>query len=226
MVTPANNERQGHLLWNAARVTTDYIEDHATALLKGKTVLELGAGAGLPSLFCALHGARRVVVTDYPDEELVRNLDYNIQYCCAGSDNGIVAEGYVWGQSVEHLLAHLDDSPAAAVGRGFDLLILADLLFNHSEHRKLVLSVQTLLKRTSEAVALVFFTPHRPWLFDKDLAFFELARNGGFVVKKVLERKVEKMVAEGPVRVSARDGGDEPERRIVFGYELRWGDLT
>jgi nicotinamide N-methyltransferase len=49
--------------------------------VKGKTVLELGAGAGLPSLVCALNGASQVVVTDYPDAELIENLRYNIDHC-------------------------------------------------------------------------------------------------------------------------------------------------
>lgn len=49
--------------------------------MRGKSVLELGAGSGLPSLVCALNGAVPVVVTDYPDPELVDNLRYNIAHC-------------------------------------------------------------------------------------------------------------------------------------------------
>lgn len=44
-------------------------------------MLELGAGAGLPSLVCALNGASQVVVTDYPDADLIENLRYNIDHC-------------------------------------------------------------------------------------------------------------------------------------------------
>lgn len=44
-------------------------------------MLELGAGAGLPSLVCALNGAKQVVVTDYPDADLIENLRYNISHC-------------------------------------------------------------------------------------------------------------------------------------------------
>lgn len=46
-------------------------------------MLELGAGAGLPSIVCALSGAKEVVVTDYPDADLVENLRYNIDHCDA-----------------------------------------------------------------------------------------------------------------------------------------------
>ena len=44
---------KGHLLWNAARIVTVYLEDNAEHLVKGKNVLELGAGAdsqALPAL--------------------------------------------------------------------------------------------------------------------------------------------------------------------------------
>jgi nicotinamide N-methyltransferase len=58
-----------------------YLEEHATEVLTGRTVLELGAGGGLPSLVCALNGAAQVVVTDYPDADLIENLRYNITHC-------------------------------------------------------------------------------------------------------------------------------------------------
>jgi len=47
------------MLWNAGRVVSTYLETH-TGLVLGKRVLELGAGAGLPSLVCALRGAEEV----------------------------------------------------------------------------------------------------------------------------------------------------------------------
>jgi hypothetical protein len=42
-------------------VLSAYLEQH-TELFAGKTVLELGAGAGLPALTCALRGATKVRV--------------------------------------------------------------------------------------------------------------------------------------------------------------------
>jgi EEF1A N-terminal glycine/lysine methyltransferase len=182
---------------------------------------------------CAIKGAKKVVVTDYPDEELIENLRHNIEHSAtSGTLSNVVAEGHLWGKSPSNLIAHLSSSPTIATrevvsdGQEFDLLLLADLLFNHSEHRKLVVSIQKTLKRSTEAKALVFFTPHRPWLFDKDMAFFDLAREMGFVVEKVLEKTMEKaMVAEGPVRRSIHDGGDEEVRKVVFGYVLTWGVL-
>ena len=73
-------------------------------------------------------------------------------------------------------------------------MILADLLFNHSEHAKLLKTVELTLRRDPNARALVFFTPYRPWLLQKDLAFFDLAREGGFRVEKIFEKIMDKVM--------------------------------
>ncbi|KAJ9605489.1 Protein N-terminal and lysine N-methyltransferase efm7 [Cladophialophora chaetospira] len=201
----------GHLLWNAGQVVARYLENNARSLVQNKSVLELGAGAGLPSLVAAILGARLVVVTDYPENELIVNLRYNIEHCSAlENKSNTVAEGYLWGSSPLSLMSHLQSDTA-----GFDLLILADILFNHSEHAKLLATVRNCLKKTMDAVALVFFTPYRPWLLDKDLNFFELARADGFVVNKISEQVMDKVMFE-------EDPGDEALRKTVFGYEVRW----
>jgi len=97
----------------------------------------------------------------------------------------------LWGASAQKLTSFL---PPGATG--FDILILADVLFNHSEHRKLVSSVEQLMKRSRDSRALVFFTPYRPWLLEKDLAFFDLAKETGLTVEKILERTMEKVMFE------------------------------
>lgn len=79
---------------------------------------------------------------------------------------------------------------------GFDVLILADLLFNHSEHAKLIKTVQLTLKKSPASRAYVFFTPYRPWLYEKDMAFFDLARESGFTVTKTFEKVMEKVMFE------------------------------
>ncbi|RDW66391.1 putative NNT1 [Coleophoma cylindrospora] len=214
-----HNPLWGHHLWNAGRVIANYLEENA-ALVRGKTVLELGAGAGLPSMVCRILGAQKVVVTDYPDPDLVSNLWKNVdevEKLCLGQEEKekpIIAEGYCWGADVAPLLAPLHSDTSTAV-EGFDVLILADLLFNHSEHAKLVSSVQKTLSKKPESKALVFFTPYRPWLYEKDMAFFDLIKEAGFTVEKKLEHKMEKVMFE-------KDPGDEELRRTVFGYEVKW----
>lgn len=204
-----HNPLWGHHLWNAGRLVSTYLEDHAV-LIGGRTVLELGAGAGLPSLVCGVLGAKKVVVSDYPDPDLVSNLWKNIETGPEEVGGGrVVAEGYCWGADVAPLLAHVD------AGKKFDVLILADLLFNHSEHGKLVATVRGTLAKEQDAVALVFFTPYRPWLFEKDMAFFDLVREAGFVVEKIFEEKMDEVMFK-------EDRGDEELRRTVFGYTVKW----
>ena len=130
--------------------------------------------------------------------------------------SNICAEGYLWGAPVDSLVAPLKHCEG---DYGFDLLILADLLFNHSEHSKLLSTIQQTLKNSPNSQALVFFTPYRPWLLQKDLAFFDLACCGGLAVEKLFEQVLENVMFEG-------DPGDETLRRTVFGYKLTWADST
>ncbi|CAJ2505147.1 Uu.00g125410.m01.CDS01 [Anthostomella pinea] len=210
---------EAHHLWNGSRIISKYFESH-TSEVKDRTVLELGAGAGLPSIVCAILGARRVVVTDFPDPDLVVNMQKNILECeliptshVDFKDSPIIADGYVWGADPAHLLAHLQPIGADK----FDMLILADLLFRHSEHGKLVDTIETTMSRKKESKAFVFFTSYRPWLQHKDLAFFDIARERGFVVDKILEEKMEKAMFEN-------DPGDEDIQKTVTGFTVRWPD--
>lgn len=206
-----HNPLWGHLVWNAGRTISTYLEEHAQDLVRNKTVLELGAGAGLPSLVCALNGARQTVVTDYPDADLIENLRYNIAHCSIlTKPPKIVAEGYLWGASTEAVTRYLSGE------EHFDVLILADLLFNHSEHAKLIKTVELTLKKSPDSRAYVFFTPYRPWLYEKDMAFFDLAREAGFTVTKTFEKLMDEVLFK-------EDPGDELLRRTVFAYELSWG---
>ncbi|KAK2012225.1 nicotinamide N-methyltransferase [Colletotrichum eremochloae] len=200
---------EAHHLWNGSRVVSDYFEADPSRV-RGRTVLELGAGAGLPSLTAGILGARRVVVSDFPDVDIVQTMQKNVDE--AGDLEGVVVpRGYVWGADVAPLLEVLPGGPEAR----FDVMVLADLLFRHSEHGKLVDTIWNALARERGAVAYVFFTSYRPWLRHKDLAFFDVARERGFLVEQVLERKMEKPLFEG-------DPGDVEVQKTVSGFEVRW----
>jgi nicotinamide N-methyltransferase len=193
--------------------------------VRNRTVLELGAGAGLPSIMAAALGAHKVVVTDYPDPDLVETMWRNVRGCelipkgkrGEGEEEedvlNIAVDGYVWGADPAKLLGHLDGGEGEA--KKFDVLILADLLFRHTEHGNMLKTVQQTLKKTRESVAFVVFTSYRPWLQHKDLAFFDLAREQGFEVEKVLEKKMDRPLFE-------KDPGDKDVLKTVTGWELRW----
>ena len=83
----------GHILWHTSTTLAVYLEQQPW-LVQGKTVLELGAGAGLPGLVAAILGARKVCLTDYPDTDLIENLASNVKECGSlwRSETEVVAE--------------------------------------------------------------------------------------------------------------------------------------
>jgi len=207
---------EAHHLWNGSRVVASHFEEHPS-LVRDRTVLELGAGAGLPSLVAAALGARKVVVTDFPDPDLVANMWRNIEECSLlkPEEERIVADGYVWGTPAGKVLAHLHGKGEEGKGEKFDVLVLADLLFRHSEHGHLLDSIEATMRVAEESRAFVVFTSYRPWLQHKDLKFFDLARERGFVVEKVLEKKMDRPLFEN-------DPGDEEVRKTVTGWFVSW----
>ncbi|EJS42551.1 nnt1p [Saccharomyces arboricola H-6] len=172
----------GFLLWNAGIYTANHLDSHPE-LIKGKFVLELGAAAALPSVICALNGAQMVVSTDYPDPDLMENINYNIKANVPEEFGNVTTEGYIWGNEYSSLLAHINKFDN---GNGkFDLIILSDLVFNHTEHHKLLQTTKDLLAEKGRA--LVVFSPHRPKLLQKDLDFFQLADEEFDLVPEVIE---------------------------------------
>jgi EEF1A N-terminal glycine/lysine methyltransferase len=77
-----------------------------------------------------------------------------------------------------------------------------------------VKSLELNLAKDSTSRVYVFYTHHRPWLKEKDLAFFELATQAGFTTEDILVEHVEPMFQD--------DRGDEAERGTVYGRSLRW----
>lgn len=187
----------GHLLYNAAKATTDYLDQHRSDLVAGRTVLELGAGAGLPALVAAL-SARHVVVTDYPDPDLLKNLEVNRTEAGLPKEAAerLSVRGYIWGDDVSPLLECLP-RPQVDGNSKFDLVILSDVVFNHTEHHKLLTTCDLALTPGDAGRVLVVFSPHRPHLFDKDMAFFTLAQQEyGYKILDQFELDYEPMFEE------------------------------
>ncbi|KAF9190215.1 nicotinamide n-methyltransferase [Haplosporangium sp. Z 767] len=233
----------GHHLWNAAKVFANWMDSRPEHSL-GKNVLELGAGAALPSFVAAVNGASKVVITDYPDNDLISNIQYNAVHVVPKQtqDGKVIVQGYLWGSNTRPLLTHLNptmSSPSASeatTGSGpkelYDTIILSDLLFNHSQHRSMLKTCKETLKPRTGRV-FVFFTHHRPWLADADNKFFEIAAApvieppagdessdderdlGGYGFK------VEKVLEEKMTPMFLEDPGSEEVRATVHGY-IMW----
>ena len=78
-----------HVLFNASIALAEFIQ---RCDVMGKTVLELGAGAALPSIMAAKYGAH-VLATDFPEQEIINNILYNAE----ANDVLLNAEGLIFG---------------------------------------------------------------------------------------------------------------------------------
>ena len=158
----------------------------------GKDVIEFGSGAGLCSISASISGAKHVVATDYPDKNLIENLQYN----CSKYPN-IDVVGHQWGKDITPVLS-------ANNNEKFDVAILADLIFNHTCHTQLLESLTKLLKKNDESYALVTYSHHRTHLIKEDLNFFRLARRKfGLNVQEIGTMKHQPMFKDdfGPIEV-------------------------
>jgi len=90
-----------HFVWNAALFAADFIV-HGKFIVRGESVLELGAGTGLPGILSALHCAEMVVLSDYPSPSLLANLQRNVDENVPFHLQSRVAavEGHIWGESL------------------------------------------------------------------------------------------------------------------------------
>ncbi|KAI0353398.1 hypothetical protein OH77DRAFT_1458476 [Trametes cingulata] len=212
----------GHHLWNASRAFASYLDEHPE-IYRNRTVLELGAGGALPGLVAAKNGAKEVVLTDYPDAALVDNISHNVRQNIPEAGRARVhVEGYIWGHPVEPLLSLL---PSDSDEKAFDLIILSDLIFNHSQHEAMLKTCDLALskRRATETTGddtqsqpapclLVFYTHHRPHLADRDMEFFSKARERGWLCEEILTRRYPPMFPDDP--------GEEEVRATVHGWRL------
>ncbi|RIB27907.1 hypothetical protein C2G38_2137604 [Gigaspora rosea] len=208
-----------HQLWNASKCLSWYLDEHKD-LVSNKNVLELGAGGALPSFISFLNGAKKVVITDYPDNDLIENIKYNVQMNLSLKDDCDISNikilGYLWGSHVGPLLDAISSSQQNSQLMNkrplYDLIILSDLIFNHSQHSALLKTCEECLEIENGQV-LVFFTHHRPWLAYKDMEFFEKAEADGlFKVEKILETVMKPMFE--------KDRGSDIVRATVHGYRM------
>lgn len=207
----------GHHLWNASRAFGTYL-DHHSEIYKDRRVLELGAGGGLPGIVTALNGATKVVLTDYPDDALTANLEYNVDENVRNEDirKRVAVEGYVWGKNTKPLLEAIRTSQD--IEARYELIILSDLVFNHSQHDALLTTCEGVIapsqpeSKNPAPQVLVFFTHHRPHLAHKDMVFFEKAKERGWRCEEILTERFSPMFPE--------DSGDEEVRSTVHGWRL------
>ncbi|EKD02382.1 hypothetical protein A1Q2_03319 [Trichosporon asahii var. asahii CBS 8904] len=209
---------QAQHLWLAAVYLADKIA--LGAIQPEGSVLELGAGAGLPSVVTGLrrkadgvarqggegddgeHGEHGevVVCTDYDDETVVANIARNV----AAASSPVIVRGHSWGTPTDELLSF---SP-----QGYSLL-LADTLWSTETHGILLDSILALLAKEGVAhLAAGLHTGRGP--HDR---FRKLAEERGLVMEKM-----EEVIYDcGEWKRHEDEGmGLEEERGVVIYYTL------
>lgn len=229
LVTPdtqaANWALHATSIWSAALYVAEHIrdlhleEDLDYARREGRPlrVLELGAGAGLPSILIA-KTYKDVVVTcsDYPDEALISTLAENARRNEVSDRCRVVPYG--WGSDPSTLMmsqhAHEDSIP------GFDIILAADTLWNSDTHRIFIQSLQLTLKRSPTARVQLFAGLHTGRYVIQ--SFLQLVSDAGLYTEDLRERRVDQS-GERPWSVQRAEGEDEQERRRwVVWMTLRW----
>jgi predicted nicotinamide N-methyase len=125
-------------LWPAAFVLTNFLLDHPE-LIKNKSVLELAAGLGLPSLF-ASRLASSILCSDY-DATAVAFIKDNI---ALNGIHNMVAKQIDWTNFPDNL--------------DFDVLILSDVNYNPGDFSILLKLIENMLEK---GVSVILSTPQR-----------------------------------------------------------------
>ncbi|XP_027084456.1 uncharacterized protein [Coffea arabica] len=140
----------GSWIWDSAVVLSNWISARAQLGydLSSKTVLELGAGTGLPGLTAARLGASRVVLTDI--KPLIPLLEKNVEV--NGLGDRVLACQLAWGS---------DEIPSQLNELGHvDLVLLSDVFFDAAEMGGLA---KTLKKVCGKETTVWGATEVRPW---------------------------------------------------------------
>ncbi|WFD45242.1 nicotinamide N-methyltransferase [Malassezia psittaci] len=103
-LSSTNTKLFAHHQWDAGVYLADIVcEPCEWADVRGRQVVELGAGTGLPSLAATAVGAKRTIVTDYPDPDLLANLRQNVAKLKSRAPYALAldVEGVAWGQDID-----------------------------------------------------------------------------------------------------------------------------
>lgn len=192
--------RYADKIWPAAQVLARWLEANPE-LASERRVLEIGAGAALPSVVASLLGARATVASDYPDRRMIQNIATNLvanlpQPMCTRT----VALGFNWRHSPQPLFDALEallakehrgsGSRTASSAEGpFDLILLSDLLYE-CEHEEILRVVAACLSREKLAgsprpCALLTYQLHDECQSARQAAFFDMAPRFGLVASRL-----------------------------------------
>lgn len=156
----------GAWIWESAMVLSRWMSDKAPSEydFNGKTVVEFGAGTGLPGLTAAKLGASKVILTDI--QQLIPVLQKNVEVNELG-DRVTVCQ-FVWGSELPVPLSELEH---------VDLVLLSDVFFDDTEMSSLAKTLKEVCRNETTVWAA---TEVRPWTAE---SLKELAREGFGIVE-------------------------------------------
>ncbi|WFD34523.1 nicotinamide N-methyltransferase [Malassezia cuniculi] len=205
-----------HRQWRAGMLLADAIFSGAVEV-KDKCVVELGAGTALPSITAALCGAKRVVATDYDNEEVVAAMRHNVKRGIEGkSACPIIATGQTWGHNCDDLLDH------APSGK-FDAVLLADCMWDQFAHADLLKTVVSVLSRDRSARVYIVSGFHTGR--EKIVHFVRKAAQAGLVLVPVDEYDGWPPLADSGAEQSA-DVAQSPLENSSYIIELELDGMT
>ncbi|KAF3921049.1 hypothetical protein AA313_de0202880 [Arthrobotrys entomopaga] len=197
-----------HHLWNAGVEAAGMIENGEIEV-EGESVLELGAGAALPSLLSALAGAKSVVITDYPAPKILQNITSNI------SLNSSILSSCTTPKVYGHTWGILTDTIAETYSHAFTRIIAADTLWMDHEHENLAKSMLHFLDdKNPKARVIVVAGLHTGR--EKMSKFWDVAVNTGFEIESIKERDVNGVEREFLADRGFEDGS-EKKRWLTIG---------
>jgi 2-polyprenyl-3-methyl-5-hydroxy-6-metoxy-1,4-benzoquinol methylase len=126
----------GHIIWDAEVLLAHYLEWLEIA---DKSVLELGAGSGLAAILCGKMGARQVSVQELPTVIDHTKSCFDMNFICAS----FVSD--TWGAGCIEKLK--------AVSHGFDVIIMADVLYHPEHFEDLALTITSCLLSKGSIIA-------------------------------------------------------------------------
>ncbi|KAI1262318.1 S-adenosyl-L-methionine-dependent methyltransferase [Xylariaceae sp. FL1019] len=132
----------GFRTWEGALHLGTYLHtNEGSDMIKGKSVLELGAGTGFLSILCAKHlGARRVAATD-GDEGVVASLRENIELNGLDDEQGMIARKLWWGEELKGSWVERDCEAFP-----YDVVIGTDVTYDRTAILALVITLQELFR--------------------------------------------------------------------------------
>lgn len=132
-----------------------------------------------------------------------------------------ILKGFTWGTNPDRLLNHLQTQTLITPSIGFDVILLSDLVFNHSQHQALLSTCQACLKHQTylhphTPCLLIFYSHHRPQFVKADEGLIELATQTGWIAEKVTCDPLAGLAFP-------EDDGDREIRGTVHGWKLTRG---